>query len=170
MEEFLIDLTRWEWWTIIAFTSLILEIFIPGAVFIWPALAAMMVALLAAFFPLTWEQNCILFTLLAITIGAFSRSAYTKLRYRSDNINLNENRERMQGTTCEVMEVITPTSGRVRLHDSSWSARIIEGPNLPVGSLVEIIDLKGNNYIVKATSIPNATPDTESSESESRSD
>ncbi|HFB64818.1 MAG TPA: NfeD family protein, partial [Aeromonadales bacterium] len=64
--EALVDLQYWHW-GVAGLVLLVLEIFAPGAIFLWFGIAALVVSLLKALIPsLGWELQFIIFSILSV--------------------------------------------------------------------------------------------------------
>ena len=131
MIEFFEGLRFWHW-LIAAFLLGIAEVLAPGAVFIWFAAAALVVAVLVVLLPaLGWQVQVIVFALLAFAAIALWR------RYRggraevSDQPNLNQRGAQYVGQVCEVVDPIVNGVGRVHLGDTIWT---VHGPDLAAGA------------------------------------
>jgi len=149
MDSFLQAFTRWEWWAIIGFTLIVLEVFMPGAVFLWPGLAGLSLALLSAVFAFSWQTNVLIFSVLSILFALAGRSAYLRMRDMSDHPQLNQRSQQLVGKYCEVVEVTSQERGRVRLGDTTWLARSLPGsPALNIGEHVQVTHVEGTTLIV----------------------
>ncbi len=66
MSEFITNLQYWHWW-VIAIVCLSIEIFAPGAVFIWFSASAAVLGLLVWMLPdLSWQWQITLFGILSV--------------------------------------------------------------------------------------------------------
>lgn len=149
MDSFLHEFTRWEWWAIIGFVLIVMEVFIPGAVFLWPAMAGLTLAVIAALFEPGWQTNLILFSILSIAFALLGRSAYLRMREKSDHPQLNQRGQQLIGRFCEVVETTSLERGRVKLGDSTWLARCAPGTKvIPVGEHVQVIAVEGTTLII----------------------
>ncbi len=126
-------------WLALAFVLGILEALFPGAVFLWFAVAAGIVAALGALFPLGWRLEVILFGLLAL--GAVATYRAWRARQAPEPMSaLNRRGLRYEGQVCELIEPIVGGQGRARVGDGVWT---VSGPDLPAGSRVRVVGVDG---------------------------
>ncbi len=152
MDEFLNAFTRWEWWAIIGFVLVVLEVFMPGAIFLWPALAALTLAAVTWLSDFDWQVYMILFALLTLVYAFAGRNAYLKMRDQSDQPMLNKRSHQLVGKYCEIVETTNLERGRVRMGDSTWLARSAAGTSeLVVGEHVQVTAVEGTTLIVSRT-------------------
>lgn len=141
-----IDLTSWHW-SIIGLVLLIIELFFPGAFFIWIGFSALITAALTYVLGLTFASQAICFMIaciLCVTIGA---RIYKKLKVSKEASILNRKSDQMVGLVFTLNEPIINGSGHVQIGGSYW--RII-GQDLPTGTEVRIEKIEGNSLVVKA--------------------
>lgn len=140
MIEFLEGLRFWHW-LIAAFLLGIAEVLVPGAIFIWFAASAVVVAALAALLPgLGWQVQIIVFALLAFAAIAAWRRYRAGRPEVNDQPMLNLRGAQYVGQVCEVLDPITNGVGRVRLGDTLWT---VHGADAPAGSRVRIVAAEG---------------------------
>ncbi len=136
----------WHWW---AFGGLlgVLEIMAPGFALIWFGLAALLVGGLLLVWPvLAFELQILSFAAFSVlTVLVWYR--WMKLEQGpTDQPGLNRRAEQYIGRRAEVSEPLLNGRGRIKLGDSTWSAK---GPDLAVGSLVEVVGADGALLEVK---------------------
>lgn len=140
----------WEWWAISGLAMLVLEVFAPGAIFLWPGLAAMLIAILAVTLEPVWQVNVVVFSVLSFVFAYLGRGAYLRFREQHDHHDLNKKQHQLVGKLCTVAETTNYESGRVKLNDGSWLSRCDpEYGELSPGSMVEVISVEGTTLIVK---------------------
>lgn len=139
----------WPWWTL-ALVLLLLELVVPGVAFLWFALAAGAVGLMAAALPETdWTYQLLAFAVLALAsvglvFGARIRNAADEDVPADD---LNRRAAGLIGQRFTVVQAIEQGRGRVRVGDGTWVAR---GPDLPAGSRVRVVGTEGTILVVEA--------------------
>jgi len=133
-------LLAWHWMALGAALA-ISEIFFPGLVMIWPALAALAVGLLLLVAPgIGWPaQIAIFIPLMGLFLWGGLRLRKLWLR-RGAKERLNVGAERYVGRRARVAEAIVNGQGSVALGDSVWPAR---GPDLPAGADVTVTGFDG---------------------------
>ena len=133
-------------WVIIAMVCGAVEIFTLGLWFLYLALSALMVALLAAvgWLPTT-EIQLLIFALLTILLVIFTRPLMVKLiRTREVPSNV----KALVGQKGVSVEKIMPLHfGQVKLNGEIWTA--VSSEEIEPGSLVEVIDIEGVKLIVQ---------------------
>jgi membrane protein implicated in regulation of membrane protease activity len=140
---------RWEWWAISGVVMAILEMLIPGAIFLWPGLAALTVSLVITLIHTGWQFNLLLFSVLSVTYAWWGRSAYMNKFAKTDHPQLNQRANQLIGKHCILIEKTTIESGRAKIGDTAWLARTKdENLTLQAGTLVTIHAVEGTTLIV----------------------
>ena len=146
--ELLPQIEFWHWWTA-AFVFLIIEVFAPGIVFLWLAIAAGLVGFLLLALPETsWQIQLLVWAVLSV-VAVFAGRAYLKRRpIESDQPALNRRGEQYVGRTFTLEEPIVNGLGKIRVDDSTWK---IEGDNdLPSGTKIKVTAADGTILKVEA--------------------
>jgi inner membrane protein len=130
----------WNWWVIAVFLIGI-EIFAPGAVFLWMGIAAGIVGFLLLALPETvWQVQ--LLTFAAISLASiwvwryFLRDRFAKPGGRV----LNRRGASYVGRTFTLKEAIVDGNGLLHVDDSRWK---VEGEDLPAGTKVKVVGIDG---------------------------
>lgn len=134
-------------WLIAGLVLLGLELLLPGGVFVWLGIAAMITALVSFAFPLDWPREFGLFGILGILAIVFWLRVIRLRGNRTDRPLLNRRAERFVGQEAVLDEPITDGYGRVPLGDTVWR---IAGPDLPAGRRVRIVGHEGAVLKVEA--------------------
>lgn len=138
----------WHWW-IIGLCLLIIELFVPGAFFLWIGVSAFVTGLIAWVLPLSIEVQLILFSALSI-VSIVCWKLYQKKHVSgpSEEIYpiLNQRSSQYVGRTFTLESPIMDGQGRVRVEDTIWK---VQGPDLPAGSKVTVIQVQGVILIVE---------------------
>ncbi len=143
---------NYGWW-LLALVLIAVEMIAPGYFMLWIGIAAGVMGLVMLVAPgLSALAQAILF-------GVFSIAAcliYWKFirplaELRDDQPLLNKRGERMIGRRVIVVEAIVNGRGKVSVGDGQW---LVEGPDLPVGSQVEVVAVNGATLKVAALSGP----------------
>ncbi|MBZ9939078.1 NfeD family protein [Mesorhizobium sp. BR1-1-16] len=139
-------LGTWNW-VIVGLVLLALELFAPGAFLMWFGLAAIAVGLLSLAIMIPWQLAAVIFVVLAVIFVLIARRMALRRADAEDDLRLNDRASRLIGRTFVLNEAIREGQGRIRVDDSSWG---VEGPDLPVGTLVRVIGHDGTRLKVIA--------------------
>jgi len=142
----MISYGAWSW-LIAGLVLLGLELLLPGGVFVWLGIAAMITALVSFAFPLDWPREFGLFGILGILAIVFWLRVVRLRGNRTDRPLLNRRAERFVGQEAVLDEPITDGYGRVPLGDTVWR---VAGPDLPAGRRVRIVGHEGAVLKVEA--------------------
>ena len=137
------------WW-ILALLLIGGEVLLPGYFLLWIGLAAAAVGVvLLVVPPLGLLIQAVLFALLAFAACVlYARVLRPKLdKSEPGSETLNRRGERMIGQRYELIEPIINGRGKARVGDGQW---LVNGPDLPLGSLVEVIAVDGTTLQVRA--------------------
>jgi membrane protein implicated in regulation of membrane protease activity len=134
------QLDYWHWW-ILAAVLIILEVFAPGAFFLWLGIAAGVVGGLVYLSPATtWEYQLLAFSVLSVVSIIVWRKFFRTRPADTDQPALNRRGEQYIGRSFTLHEPITDGIGKIRVDDSTWKIR---GENCAVGTQVEVIGVDG---------------------------
>lgn len=134
------QLDYWHWW-ILAAVLIILEVFAPGAFFLWLGIAAGVVGGLVYLSPaMTWEYQLLAFSVLSVVSIIVWRKFFRTRPADTDQPALNRRGEQYIGRSFTLHEPITDGIGKIRVDDSTWKIR---GENCAVGTQVEVIGVDG---------------------------
>ena len=134
----------WHWW-VAGLLLLTLEALLPGAVFLWMGIAALVVGLLSWIIPaLNWQIEFVLFGMLSIASFLACR------RYRTvpvtDKPTLNKRGHSYVGRNFTLKDAIVNGIGTLHVDDSQWR---ISGPDMPAGSQVRVCEADGTTLKVE---------------------
>ncbi|MDR3388029.1 MAG: NfeD family protein [Rudaea sp.] len=138
---------HYGWW-LLALVLLGVEIMVPGFFMLWIGIAAAVMGLLLLALPeLSFLTQAAVFVLLALV------SCYCYWRFvrriadgPSDQPLLNRRAEQYIGRRFVLEGPIVNGQGKARVGDSLW---LVEGPELPAGSTIEVIAVDGTTLKVK---------------------
>lgn len=137
------------WW-ILALLLIGGEVLLPGYFLLWIGLAAAAVGVVLLLMPpLDLLVQAMLFALLAFAACVlYARVLRPKLERREPGSEtLNRRGERMIGQRYELIEPIINGRGKARVGDGQW---LVSGPDLPLGSVVEVVAIDGTTLKVRA--------------------
>ena len=141
------ELGAWTWW-IVGVILLGLELLVPGNVFVWFGVAAILTGALALFAGFAWQTELIIFAVLAVGLAFAGRRVFGRDRGPGDQPFLNDRAARLVGRDYVLAEPIVDGKGRVRIDDTNWR---ITGPDLPSGAKVRIAGADG--AVLKVVSV-----------------
>lgn len=141
----------WHWW-IAGVALIILEVFTPGAIFMWMGISAGVVgAVLLAAPGTSWQVQFLVFAVLSVSSIVVWRVYHKRHPTESDQPSLNRRGEQYVGRVFTVEEGITDGTGVIRADDSRWKVR---GEDLPPGTKVRVTGVDGTVLTV----VPEAAP------------
>lgn len=140
MHDLLRDLTWWHWW-IVAAVLAALETFIPGALAIWFAAAALLLGAVLLAVPIRWELQLVLFGILSIIATMLWWRYERGARDESAQPMLNQRAAQYIGRVFTVDEPIEGGRGKVLVGDSIW---LVQGNDAPAGAQVRVVAVKGS--------------------------
>lgn len=145
--ELLQEITYWHWW-IFAALLIVLEIFAPGALFMWLAIAAGVTGI-AVLLPLeiTWQMQFLVFGLVAVASTIAGRLWVSKRPIETDHPNLNQRGQIYIGRELTLTSAISNGMGKAQVDDSVWQ---VSGPSLAEGARVKVVNVDGATLIVEA--------------------
>ena len=139
----------WYWW-VAAVIFFGIEVFAPGAIFLWLGVAASVVGAVVWVSPeVSWHYQFLVFAILAVG-SAFAWRAY-KNRHPSpetDQPALNRRGRQYVGRVFTLAEPIVNGQGKLRVDDTIWK---IEGEDLPEGTRIRVSGVDGTILRVQRT-------------------
>lgn len=139
MIAFAQGLQWWHWWIAAAVLAAI-ETFLPGAMAIWFAAAAVVVGGLLLVVPIPWQLQLVLFG----ALGVVAILVWRRFRHpdapESQQAALNQRGNKYIGQSYTLVEPIQGGSGKIQVGDSVWLAH---GPDAPVGARVRVVAVDG---------------------------
>ena len=145
--ELIINLAYWHW-LMLALLLIIVEIIAPTAIFLWFAVAAVIIGLMLLLFPdVNWETQLILFSVLSIA-AIIAWRFYVKKHPPADNEypTLNRRGEELVGRVFTLEEDIIDNYGKIRVDDTMWKIR---GLDVGAGNRVRVVEVDGTVLVVK---------------------
>lgn len=126
----------WQILIIAGALLIILEIFTPALFFLNLALASFVTAALA-YYVFDWNVLIPVFIVFSAIFLIFLRPILAKGKIGSNQKTGVE--EKYIGKIAKVTETVSATAGLVSIYDERWTARSINGEEIPVGSEVKIV-------------------------------
>jgi len=133
-------ISHWHWW-ILAVVLVILEVFAPGAFFLWLGISAGVVGTLVFLIPaVDWEYQVLMFSLLSVVSIIVWRRYFRTLPGDTDQPMLNRRGEQYVGRLFTLTEPVVNGVGKITVDDSTWK---IHGEDCPAGTRVEVTGVEG---------------------------
>ena len=140
MHEFLSNLEYWHWW-IIAMVCLSIEIFAPGAIFIWFSASAAVMGFILLLFPdLSWQLQVTLFGILSVLAMLSWRLYRKKVPEIDAHPSLNKRGEELVGRIFTLSTPITDNYGKIHVDDTMWK---VHGNDCDAGKKVKVTSIDG---------------------------
>jgi len=134
------QLVYWHWW-ILGVGLVILEIFAPGAIFMWMGIAAGIVGLILLLIPdMSWQFQFVIFSILSVASIVAWHYFLKKNPIKTDQPNLNKRGHQYIGRTFTLEEAMVNNIGKIKVDDSTWK---VEGENCAAGAQVKVVDVDG---------------------------
>ena len=130
------EIVFWHWWAA-AIVFVVIEVFAPGAIFLWLGVSAGVVGALLLVLPaMTWQIQMLVFAALSISAIVGWRVFQKANPAQTDQPSLNRRGEQYVGRTLMLDEPIVNGQGKIRVDDTTWK---VEGDDMPAGTRVTVI-------------------------------
>lgn len=135
-------------WLIIGVVFLVLEVFAPGAIFMWFGFSGLLTGLVLWLAPdLPFGSQILLFSVASVlSILGWKLFHKSRPEPESPDPELNHRLSSFIGQEYVLKTPIEGGRGRLHVGDGAWT---IKGPDLPAGSKVRITAVKGIQFIVE---------------------
>ena len=141
----------WHW---LAFGVLVMliEVLVPGVIFLWLGIAAVLTGLALAAIPsMIWEIQAILFAVLSVAAIFVGRRFVAARQAPTDHPTLNRRGRNLVGTQHVLDTASAGGRGRVRVGDTVWRFTVRpEGEDIAEGTRIAVVDVDGTTLIVQA--------------------
>ncbi|GLQ47667.1 membrane protein [Dyella lipolytica] len=137
------------WW-IVALVLIAIEVLMPGFFMLWIGIGAAATGLLVLLIPgLSLLTQAIAFGVLAFaSCAVYWYGVRPKLqRDEPGDDRLNRRGEQLIGKRYVLIEAIVNGRGKAQVGDGQW---LVSGPDLPVGSTVEVVAVEGTTLTVRS--------------------
>lgn len=137
----------WQW-LIIGVVFLVLEVFAPGAIFMWFGFSGLLTGLITWLIPEMSIGSQILLFSVSTVISIFAWRLFHKKNPEpeSPDPDLNNRLHTYIGQVHSLTHPIVDGKGRLHLGDGTWT---VQGPDLPAGRKVKIVGVKGIQFVVE---------------------
>lgn len=131
----------WNWWVVAVFLVGI-EVFAPGAVFLWMGISAAIVGFVLLAFPETgWQIQLLIFAVISVvSIYVWRYVLRDRFPAKVPGRILNRRGASYVGRTFTLKEPIVDGTGLLHVDDSRWK---VEGEDLPAGTKVKVVAIDG---------------------------
>jgi inner membrane protein len=148
MQNWLTAFGSWTWW-IVAGVLFLLELAMPGVIFIWLALAAVAIGIIAFFTDFSWQIQLVLFAVLSIVFVLIAKPWFRKRQLAgSDRPNLNRRMHAFVGRSFVLDQPIADGRGKISIEGTWWDVR---GSDQPKGQWVTVTGVEDMRLIVEPT-------------------
>jgi len=136
----------WHWW-VLGIVLIGVEVFAPGAYFMWLGVSAGLVGFLLLAVPGTgWEYQALAFAVLAVASVAGWRAYQRRHPSASDHPTLNRRGTQYVGRVFTLDAPIVNGVGKIRVDDTTWK---IVGQDLPAAARVRVTGVDGTVLTVE---------------------
>jgi membrane protein implicated in regulation of membrane protease activity len=139
--ELLSQVNHWHW---IAFGLVLLsgELLGTAGYFLWLGISAVLVGLLLTFIPISWQLQWVSFASFSlVTTWIWWRYQHKKDLISENSSSLNQREKQMIGKVTRLEEDVQAGNCRIRLGDTTWSAKSLQ--DIPAGTLVTVVSVDG---------------------------
>ena len=151
MQDLLTVFGSWTWW-VVAGIFFLLELALPGVVFIWLGLAAVAVGFIGFLVDLTWQIQLVLFAALSVALVLAARPWFRKRQLAgSDRPNLNRRMHAFIGRSFVLDQPIANGRGKLSIEGTWWE---VQGPDQPKGEWVRVKRVEDMRLIVESAAGP----------------
>ncbi|MES9843807.1 MAG: NfeD family protein [Candidatus Sedimenticola sp. 6PFRAG5] len=138
--EWLENASYWHWW-VVAVVLVILEVFSPGAFFLWLGISAGITGLIMLAVPdLSWQYQLLLFSVFSVASIMIWHLFLKHHPTESDHPVLNRRGEQYIDRVFTLDEPVVNGLGKIRVDDSTWK---ISGEDCDAGSRVRVVGVDG---------------------------
>jgi inner membrane protein len=151
MIEFMQSVTFW-YWLAFGMGLMLVEVLVPGVLFLWLGAAAILTGLLMLAVPdVTWEIQLVVFAVLSV-VSVFVGRRYVYLNPEpTDHPTLNRRGDNFVGQQYALDGATSGGQGRVKIGDTVWAVEVRpHGADLAAGARVTVISIDGSTLVVEA--------------------
>ena len=135
-------------WGLLGLTLVGLELITGTTYILWPAAAALILAVLVFFLPLAWEVQFVLFFILSIVLLVAGHRYLRPMMKSGEPSDVNDPGQAMLGRRVTAFTDFENGHGRVALGDTQWSAST-DADNPKTGDALVITSVAGTTLIVE---------------------
>jgi membrane protein implicated in regulation of membrane protease activity len=153
MDEYLawfLNVGHWQWLAL-AVALAGLEMLSMSFFLIFPALSAALVGLIVYVEPgLDWRVQVLIFAALSVATTMLGRGWLRKFRDADGPMTVNVRGSTYIGRRVRLTDALENGQGRVRMDDTWWTARSLDGAPIAAEILVEVAEVDGPTLMVRA--------------------
>lgn len=153
MDEYLtwlLEVSHWHWFALAVILAGF-EVMSMSFFLLFPAIAAVIVGIVVYADPtLDWRFQLLIFAVLSVVATMLGRGWVRRFRSSDGPMLVNVRGSTYVGRKVRLDEALEQGQGHIRLDDTWWSARALDGETIPAGSLVEIAEVDGTTMRVRA--------------------
>lgn len=141
MVELLEQMNHWHW---LAFGLLLLaaELLGTAGYFLWLGISAILVGLIFSILPMSWQLQWVNFGVFSlITTWLWWRRQFKQDKKSDQQRELNQREKQLIGMTTRLEEDVQAGDCRIKLGDTTWSARCDQ--DISKGTQIRVIDVDG---------------------------
>ncbi|NNC38631.1 MAG: NfeD family protein [Acidimicrobiales bacterium] len=135
-------------WLFLFFGLLIIEVLTGTTYILWPALAAVIVALCAFILPIGWSMQLVLFFILSAVFLYLGHTKLKPMMKGGEPSDLNDRARSMQGMRVKAIADFDTGRGRVQVGDTQWRASMETG-DAKAGQELRVVTVKGTTLVVE---------------------
>jgi len=140
------QLDYWHWW-VFGIVLIILELFAPGAFFLWMGIAAGIVGIvLLVISDMGWQYQFMGFGIISVVSIVLWRIYLNKHPIPTDRPKLNMRGEQYVGRVFTLSDPVVNGVGKLKVDDTMWK---IEGKDCETGSKVKVTSTDGAVLLVE---------------------
>ena len=136
-------------WLILGVLLLVLEVVTGTTYILWPAVAALIVGIIAFVLPMAWEMQFLLFFILSGILLVVGHKFVRPKMKGGEPSELNDRARSMVGMRVKAVADFDTGMGRVQVGDTQWRASIVDG-NPVSGAELRVVSVKGTTLQVEA--------------------
>ena len=151
MEAFSLgDISYWHWLALGVLLMLV-EILVPGVVFLWLGIAGVLTGLLLAVVSdMGWQVQLVVFAVLSVMSIFLGRRFVASRQGPTDHPTLNRRGRSMVGTRATLRDATVSGRGRIRIGDTMWALRLASPDGeLPADTEVTVVEVDGVTLVVR---------------------
>ncbi len=144
------DISYWHWLAVGVLLMLV-EILVPGVVFLWLGIAGVLTGLLLAALPdMGWQVQLVVFAVLSVAAIFLGRRFVASRQGPTDHPTLNRRGRSMVGTRATLRDATVSGRGRIRIGDTMWALRLASPDGeLPADTEVTVVEVDGVTLVVR---------------------
>ena len=134
------SINYWHWF-IAGVVLIVLEVFAPGAFFLWLGVSAGVVGLILVAFPdMGWETQFLIFAVISVVSIAVWRLRLRKHPTLSEDSTLNTRTKEYINRVFPLSEPIENGVGQIHVDDVFWQ---VKGPDCKKGEKIRVVSVDG---------------------------